>query len=670
MMTHPKVQELLKGIKISAQLAKDIGIPRWRKMTMWEGALSIIRQALGMGPRETSAIEAAMALSEDAMLMNPRAAGELMAATGRMAQKDMRGWRPQVVKETTKAEEKTPVDASRSRARYSETMDKITDAVKERIKDVPPGVHTVTEKMRALIDTPRDWMERAKERGWRIASTAERIIDHMGELGADREKILKLSTPVMDRLGRLYSENGNEFGKLARLFVSSTIHGADARDDLGKGLNEHIKVNKKNIENSNQEHWDAIKGNPKDRIDYKSMSPDTQALYNDTMDELKAMNTRVIEATRKALGEKLMNEMGSSIPQVRRDAVQKVIDRQELTSEEKEKYGDDPNIRALQSYDAMAKRATLGAFFPLKRTEGTHYVGGEHEYDLPAGARRASSDEADPDFHRIIFDKRKEAFDFDPDLPTTPSIQHYIEDPSGKREYVSAEEATSTPGAKHGEEHHVLVNNRDVRYVDGNVEGERVRRQMEQEGMKNVSVQPRKNQEVWQYGINSGHVTSILRRLNKLDLTDNERTNITDAVKHVAASSMPGSRQSRGYLHRDRTGGAGADIIATLDQHRRASAGLEAMAGHRNEIDDAMEKMKQYVDDHPNHKDVGDMRQMVNMYDDRINNFQKDSLSDINVNKRWNGDPCLHHAERSGVSGVLPAAPASYPAHCLPRVGG
>ena len=84
LMTHPLVQELLKGVKISKELAKDIGIPRWRKATMWEGALSIIRQLLGLKPHETSAIEAAMALSEEAMLHDPRAAGELMQASGRL----------------------------------------------------------------------------------------------------------------------------------------------------------------------------------------------------------------------------------------------------------------------------------------------------------------------------------------------------------------------------------------------------------------------------------------------------------------------------------------------------------------------------------------------------------------------------------------------------------
>jgi hypothetical protein len=67
MMTKPHIQDILKGIKISDKLAKDIGMPRWRKKSMWNGVIDIIRQALGMEPRDTSAIEAAMAITERAL---------------------------------------------------------------------------------------------------------------------------------------------------------------------------------------------------------------------------------------------------------------------------------------------------------------------------------------------------------------------------------------------------------------------------------------------------------------------------------------------------------------------------------------------------------------------------------------------------------------------------
>ena len=90
MMTNWHMQELLKGVKISDWLAKDLGIPKWRKMTMWEGALAIIRDAIGLGPRDTSAIEAAMSLTEQLTWRDPKAVGDLMEAAGRMAEKDMK----------------------------------------------------------------------------------------------------------------------------------------------------------------------------------------------------------------------------------------------------------------------------------------------------------------------------------------------------------------------------------------------------------------------------------------------------------------------------------------------------------------------------------------------------------------------------------------------------
>ena len=619
--TDPNLRAQMKGKMLSSELSRDIGVPKWRKQTLWEGALNIFRRALGMGPRDLNALEAAYELGQRAMAMPEE---QPITPTGKLLQR---------------VEDETPVDAAASPGRYSKSMDAVTDNVKNTIRNVPFAARTVTETMRKLIDTPRDWMERAKERKWAIASPAEKIIDRMGQLGADRAKILKLSNPIMDGLGRLYNEDGEEFHKLAKLFVSSTIHGADARDDLGEGLNKHIKVNETNPENSNIDHWEAIKGHPDDAREYSELKPDTQDLYNDTMDELREMNTREITATRDALSDKLQREMrASSVPQELKDAVNKVINKEELTADEEKLYGKDDNIKAIRSYDAMTRRSQLGAYFPLTRDEGTHVVTGEYQYNKPTGATRLSTDKESPDYHTLVFPDRKSAFDFEPGAPSSTEIKHYIEDPTGGREYVSADEATTTPEVKHGQEFHVKVNPRDMRIVNGNIEGERMRRVMEREGLKNISqVQPRKNQEVWQHGINSTHVNSIIKRLDKMDnITDTERARLADAVKHVAASSMPGSRLSRAVLHRDRTGGAGQDIIQTLDRYRIASAGREAMAKHRDEIDTALDSMKNYVDKNPGHEDAGAMRQMVNAYDDRVNNFQKDALNDMSVNKRWN----------------------------------
>ena len=83
MMTNPRVQALLKQVKISDDLARAIGIPKWRKATGWHGVLHIIQRALGLSPRDVSAIEGAMAISEKAMWADRRGAGLAMEAGAR-----------------------------------------------------------------------------------------------------------------------------------------------------------------------------------------------------------------------------------------------------------------------------------------------------------------------------------------------------------------------------------------------------------------------------------------------------------------------------------------------------------------------------------------------------------------------------------------------------------
>lgn len=87
LMTESKIQAILKKTKISRELAEEMGIPKWRKATMWEASLATIRKILGMGPRDTSAIEAAMAVSEFAM--HKAHPGEGMKFAARYAKADI-----------------------------------------------------------------------------------------------------------------------------------------------------------------------------------------------------------------------------------------------------------------------------------------------------------------------------------------------------------------------------------------------------------------------------------------------------------------------------------------------------------------------------------------------------------------------------------------------------
>jgi hypothetical protein len=347
------------------------------------------------------------------------------------------------------------------------------------------------------------------------------------------------------------------------------------------------------------------------------------------MDELRDMRAREVASGRAALIDGLRTELtrkGNTIAGDRKDAVLKVLDGKKLTDEEQESHGNDNAIEALRDYDAMAAANTRGVYFPLDHGDGSHVVMGEHDYKLPEGAERAKPDNPEsPDYHRILFDNKKDAFEFAPR--------------NAAGDLLPVEHQTVEG------EHHVIVNPREVQFVNGNVEGEHVRAHMlapKSEGglgmdpNKVSQVQPRKNQQPWQQSSSANAVREQIKRLDKMpDLTDSDRERMADAIKHVAATSMPGTRLRSSMLERDRTGGAGQDILRDIDKYRRRSAGQQAASRHRPAINEALQEMHKFIDANGGHADAGAMRQMVNLFDDRTNNFVRDNAGDASTNRNW-----------------------------------
>ena len=721
LMTDPTLEASLRDAPISAQLAKDIGNPPWRPKTLWEGFLNLARKALGLGPRQITAVEAAARISN--RILDRTAGGREPITQGVSRGADQ--FRFQDV--TAGPARGEPVDVNGpaqtddlengvAPARFAAAANRGTNTVRAALRDAPlfgsATVRTITAKFRDLTDTPLDWVARAKEKGWGLSGAAQRWANGMTAQDGTRERIVKQSTPLMDRLGALSHSNPSEFEKLSKLLVSSAVNNVDASDPLGVGrnlalaptveqrtaetardaafekfnaateaakepvarMNEAQKAaqeakgtNREKateaaaktardaaqpfiddfiaardahdaakdavrgaIANRPKEDWTPINGHPEDRNAYNSLSPEGKDLYKGSLDLFVRQHDAETVAGRQALVDRLrenINRKGDDGKFVevkdRRDAVSKVLDGKQLEGEEKVHHNDDDAIQALRDYDKMAAQTKRRVYFPLDHGDGSHVVTGEHDYSLPtnpAGNVERFSDNPDsPDYHRIVFENKKDALSFDPrnaageKLP----VEHY-----------------TVEG-----EHHVVVNPREVVFANGNFDGEKVRNQMLASGMdpKKVSaVQPRAAREPWQQSSSASMVREQIKRLDKMpDLTDSDRERMADAIKHVAATSMPPSRLRSSMLERDRTGGAGRDILRDMDKARRQSAARQAAMQHRDAIDSAMQEMHEYIDKNPSHADAGAIRQMVNKFKDTNKSFTKDASS-VGTNRFWN----------------------------------
>lgn len=623
-MTDKAIQEQYKTLKISPELAKALDIPVWRKKTIFEGVLNTIRKALGFGPRDVGAIEAALAISEKA-IAHREEAGLTQVREPKVYYDEENYYHTQVPKQLTK--------------QYNGMQGKISKALDD---EVSPRARGAMLTIKRWLNSPREWIQDMEKKG-HFAKWGRQWLDHMSAQGMTREKILRLTVPIMRAISKLQVTKPEQFEKLADLLISSTIHGAHPDYELGEGKNSFIRV-RDNLEDTNMDHWEAVNGgHAADRKLYlKELEEPTQKLYRDIRDAFETMNDGDIRAARKTYGNAVMTHMNRSEHDVGlKEATEKVVLGKKLTKDEQKKYGDDPNIEHLQMYDKMLKDATQrGPYFPLKRTAGKYVVTAKYDYKLPKGAVR-DPDEAD----RIIFPDRASAYKFTGEvgLPSYRDTRHYWPQQDGTKKYTTFDDTIAKPDWRGqttpAQEFHVVVNPHHVEFADSMAEGRKIQKAMLDAGVDPSSLSaviPADGASFQKYGIHSQTVQAMMGRVDKLPyLNPDEKKAAQEAIEHVALSNVVGNRLSQNLLRRNRTAGASRDIIQAMDMRRKASAGFQAMAVHRDAIDEALENMRQEVKDKRTHDDADALQTAFELFRDRTINFQKDALSSMAMSKAW-----------------------------------
>jgi len=632
LLTNPKLQDWLKHIPISPELAKDLGMPRWRKATMFQGALDWFRKLLGYGPRDYSYIEAALSIGEKAMFAkDPTSEYSYRLRASQVSNNELG---------------EGPVHAMLSPEAAGEKFKQAGKDIQEGLKGFgtgreAPAMRATRIYLQQKLMAPDEWMRRI-ESAFSLPenNSFRRYINSMSSKDAEVKKELKLSDGVMKHYTQLSNDDPEEFQKLEDVLLSSSQHGVHPDDPLGVGRNKHIKVNKTNPENSNQEYKDAIHNHADDALKYSALTPESKELFGDVRDEMSREHKVALDEGRKAITNSIEKELRTGDYQADyKTAVQKVIDKEELDHDEQKLVEGDKNVAQIRNYDRTSRQALKGPYFPT-RQEGTHVVEGEHDYKIPDGASR------DPDNpNKIIFKTRKEAWDFTPKtkdgdaLATDMSKKYYWPQQDGSKKYTSSEDVRATPDWRGKttpeEEYHVDVNNKHYEFADSVREGEKYRKAMQDAGVTNVSqVLPRKENVT--YGPNALNVKSMLDHVDKMaQLSGSEKEASKDAIRYAAIAGQRGNSINKNYLRRYGAQ-SNLDSVRTLDMRRRANASFVAMARHRPDIDEALEHMQKFADDNKQHDDAGELQAGVNIFKNRADNYQNDTMNNMKTSKFWN----------------------------------
>jgi hypothetical protein len=602
LMTEGKTQQQLKATRISPELARDIDIPKWRKATMWEGALNIIRSALGLGPRDVSAIETAMAISEKAMWS--REPGMAMEASARLG-KAQEGTSKPVTLAKIKFQKIGPEDLGRMSADPDEAGDKVSRAVKgfgkqlggvaqDMLTDKGASLAKAGERLLSepqLYDVHRDLFKDGENDPMRDR------LDAMQRRGPRADELSEPGHELARQLRTLASKYGNDtMDRLERVKKLANEFSVHPDDELGKGKNAHLKLPKgKTNVDGDRDNWQARANHAEVSKLFEALPEDVQHHFIAEGEYYRDRYNLLAEQKAKNYIEGVEPPEGSTAAEV----VKRMLDNK-LTEEDVDHYAA-KGIKNLEADDFQKRK---GPYFPAERY-GDFVITGEHDFKSPKGSELDHAGNALPTNVRR-FDTRQEIHDFvvELDLPAKVSTRYYMEDANGKRIYaipgtdkrITRDEAASSGYSAPKPDYRATVQNQHVSFHKTLSDANRARDALEKDGLKKLSgVMDRRGRGV-DNSFTSAQTRSLIANVDRrTDLTDRQKELMKDTIRETAVVSQTGNRITKNFARSQKVQGATYRGDA-LTQYSQSSSRHLAAAEFAPQIDKAFKDMEDITD--------------------------------------------------------------------------
>jgi hypothetical protein len=609
MMTNPDVQRLLKSVKISDELAREINMPRWRKMTMWNGVLDIIRQALGMEPRDVSAIEAAMAITEHTIWKQD--AGEMMEAAGRLANRQMEegtgARRFQRMNPPERDQERfvrTPSEAFKNARGI--TRDVAAQFTKDRMVNLSDKLMHGSAK--ALSGT---WLN--EMHGHLFEDAKGKILDAINQarnkVSSTYSKLMESDRDIINRgymLDRIYASHMPDYAQLINLSSAFNIHADRAAPKIPKNPVDAARKN-----------WQGNAKYDEARAIYDKLPEELRKRYSD--EKRFYMDKQAQSA--QAIIDKVMPlfdpPKGSTL-----DEVMARARKNDLTDDDWEHY---ENLKVAPALRKAANLLSKKDFYANSQRDGRYVVTGR--YEMPAGGSDTShSGELLPDNKRE-FDTEKEAHDYVVGThmhAITREVHYWTDKATGDTKRVPADFATSDPG-KETIKYQVRLERDNTQMATSKAEALRNRQAMEADGVKELSgVLDKRDEKAWSK-INTADQKAIERKIDgSPNLTDAERQSLKDMSRQLMLAGQGG--MGAHMIQARKVAGAKYDTGAGLHAYARAANYHMAREEHAAEIDDGMTRLDEH--ERANRMDTDASRRSIvaNEYRDRVYGRNADAL--------------------------------------------
>jgi hypothetical protein len=630
LMTNENVQNFFKNIKISDQLAKDIGIPKWRNWTMWNGVLHVIQRALGLEPRDVSAIEGAMAITEKTMIS--RDPGMAMEAAARSTQHQIQEMRPRFQRmapeQQVESNAKNAQEATRKPWEFWKS--ELAKATKSGAQEAGYKAFTLASNFDTLRIASEHLFGRRDDN-----NSFRRVQEGTAKMDQAIRTMLGEHDPLVQRMADMKKANPDGLDRIVTLLSESADYGVHPDDALGQGRNSYINPRSKQFdETAGREHHEAILAHPRLSDEYNRSTPEEQKLFRDLRDELMVEGKKNAQAhydsfssalrynfekdgaLQEALGKSESARSPAELKKVERyNAVTKVLNGDKLNGDkldgdEKEQFYNDPQISALRELKNLQKQEE--PYMPSTR-KGEWVVNGEH--DIPKADNAISQKD-----NEAVFSTLKDAYDYRKTLVdnSLPSTLETIKEPT------SSEQGRGS-GA---DTYRVTVQNKHSSAVETKYEGDKLAETLRAQGVKNVTnpMLREKNEHI-DYGLHSGTVRAIGHAIDALThLSKEERQVQHDALEQASLGLMRGNRINQGLMRRNRVKGANADPVLAVHDYFAASARNRAQARFMPDMNRALDEMRDHARTTQD-EDTWKRGLLIRQAEERALNFGKDGFT-------------------------------------------
>ena len=617
------MQSWLKKATISRGLAKDLNVPAWRRMTSWNGILSLMRTALGLKDRDISAVEAALEIVETAMWQHPEGAGDLMEARGR-------AW---MAKEKEFQESKAargPMPGAKRKAMSSPPSQEEPPETKELVTH-QSNLGKAYDKLvpdvgKAIVhDTSLNaghWMTKAKvglQSGVQLAgmwrnkfmdgkgkgSILDAINDAVAGREVHRERLNDMDREFLGKTATLAKSYPDEMGAYGKLLNDSTKY--DVRAD---GKAPKIRdVNKP--ENQPMDDWQGNDNYAEMNAAYKKLSPAVQQHYADYHEFLRGKAN--------ALGEEHLRQIiklfdppkvaGLSKAESRKALLERALDH-DLTDDDKEHF------------EKLGLSGEIGRAYALTKPSATYFSAfrdGDNvvtgRYPMPEGGGETGHDGEKLRDDTRAFKTRKEAHDYavGTKLKASTRIVHYAEDSPGN--FIRVQEPDSEV-----KEFHVTVQREHTEMHRTPAEAEAARKDMITHGVKNVSqVLDKRQQENWRTigGGAAGKFENMLK--DRDDLSPTERDKMIQTSRQLLLSQQAGNRLGTHWNEKRNISGANwKEIYEAAHNYSTAANYHISYSKSLPAIDEAMKRLEDHASTNQEGPDAKLISVIRNSYQDRV----------------------------------------------------